>query len=540
METPWQLFLDDSVVARSTGFDRVLHHPRALGVVIESDRPWETAGAPPVFVDRREDGSFVCHYMAMWWDLEASASLPEDFRRDRAHNMFHRIAYATSEDGIHWVKPNLGLVDAPAGVDWQTHAPYPSPLGTSRENNLGVPYVVVADLGRWGNVTDPAKRYALRLAPEEAGGVGASWTESPKGYFARELPDFLNDPNWRGKLVPAEGEFNPRRRVLHFWDDLHDEWVALDQGVIGHWIPSREIARFASKDLVHWTSRSVLYPDAADPHHALCYDEPMSLTPFCAEGVVFGLLSWFHSDRTHPEGGPIWEPTPEHPNRWPWCRKGTNEMRITLSRDGGITWDRTSSREAWIPHGPEEDSYDRLVITPLPPVRVGDEDWFYIGVINGNHLGIRNNAAQSPYYHDRLPKFQIALYVQKRNRYVSLTARNQPEVLISRPVVSGASLQLNVDASRGEVRVGIASAEPVPTFDGTTPSTAPHLLEDRLLPGFGFDDCAPVLANSVEHAVQFKGGAALDSLKGRSVCLLFRMVDADLYGFRFAPGPERP
>jgi hypothetical protein len=263
----------------------------------------------------------------------------------------------------------------------------------------------------------------------------------------------------------------------------------------------------------------------------------MSLTPFCAEGVVFGLLSWFHSDRTHPEGGPVWEPTPEHPNRWPWCRKGTNELRITLSRDGGITWDRTSSREAWIPHGSEEDSYDRLVITPLPPVRVGDEDWFYTGVINGNHLGIRNNAGQTPYYHDRLPKFQIALYVQKRNRYVSLTARNQPEVLISRPVVSGASLQLNVDASRGEVRVGIASAEPVLTFDGSTPSTAPHLLESRLLPGFGFDDCAPVLANSVEHAVQFKGG--VESLRGRSVCLLFRMVDADLYGFRFATGAER-
>src|SRR5437667_11675126 len=33
----WQLFLDDYIVARSTGFDRVLHHPRAMGVVIPAD-----------------------------------------------------------------------------------------------------------------------------------------------------------------------------------------------------------------------------------------------------------------------------------------------------------------------------------------------------------------------------------------------------------------------------------------------------------------------------------------------------------------------
>ena len=65
---------------------------------------------------------------------------------------------------------------------------------------------------------------------------------------------------------------------------------------------------------------------------------------------MLGLLSWFHSDRTHPEGRPNLEFTPEHPYIWPWCRKGTtNEMRITISRDGSITWARAASREAWIP-----------------------------------------------------------------------------------------------------------------------------------------------------------------------------------------------
>ena len=50
----WQLFLDNYIVARSTGFDRVVHHPQPKGLVIPADKPWETAGTellhepPPV------------------------------------------------------------------------------------------------------------------------------------------------------------------------------------------------------------------------------------------------------------------------------------------------------------------------------------------------------------------------------------------------------------------------------------------------------------------------------------------------------------
>ena len=219
---------------------------------------------------------------------------------------------------------------------------------------------------------------------------------------------------------------------------------------------------------------------------------------------------------------------------WPWCRKGTNEMRITISHDGGLTWDRAASREAWIPHSTEQDSYDRLVIGCHPPLRIGDEDWFYCAVIDGDHLGVRNNAAQSAYYHDRLPRHQVGLYIQKRNRYVSLQTRRQPEILITQPVtVDGDTLQLNVDASRGIVQVGVAAADPVPTFNGTTPSTAPHLYANNLLPGLTFDDCQPVYANSLEHTVGFASGASVAALRGRLVRLLFRMVDANLYGFRF-------
>jgi len=519
----WQLFLDDYIVARATGLDRVVHHPRAMGVVIAADKPWETFGCYPQYVGRQKDGTFFAFYHAFWWDTVPQARVDHD----RAHDFKDTMAYATSKDGIHWEKPHLGLVDAPAEIDWEKFPPFPSPKGLSRSNNLvvfsGEPLkqsgFSIWDLGQHGNMTDPSKRYAIFFEDH--------------GYFAKELPDFLHDPKWRNKLVDCGGKFSPRGKGLHFWDDLHGEWVTIVQNAVPHWLPTREVARFASEDLQQWRSEIVLTPDSHDPHTPQYYAEPMSMMPFYAEGVVFGLLSWFHSDRMHPDGGPVLQKSAEYPYIWPWARKGVNEMRITISRDGGRTWDRTSSREAWVPYGTEEDSYDRLVIGPSPPLFVGDEDWFYFSVIDGNHLVIRNSPEQMPYYQDRVVRHQTGLYIQKHNRYVSLRAANQKLVLITKPVtVTGKTLQLNVEANRGLVRAAIGSAEPVATLNGTTMSMAPHLAEQKPLAGFNFDDCMPVRANSIEYTVQFKSGASLESLRGRPVRLLFEMTDADLYGFR--------
>jgi hypothetical protein len=493
-------------------------------------------------VGRREDGSFFAFYRALWWDPGSTENLPGQMKRDRAHHMRQSVAYAVSRDGLRWEKPVLGLVKSPAGVEYK--GTFPRPVGQTKQNNIGVPIMDPTDLALYGNVADPKKRFLFRLIPDPSAPdqqsmftvIGAQWP----AYFSEQLPDFVKDPKWqwREKLTPTGSALNPRRHFVNYWDSLHEEWVALDQGVgPGHWLPSREIARFASKDLKTWKTEAVLYPDAEDPHSLEHYDEPMTLHPFWAEGVVIGLLSWFHSDRTDPDGGPVLNPTPEHPERWPWARKGLCDTRVVISRDGGITWDRTVSRQAWIPHSSNEHAYDRQAIRPAPPVRVGDEDWFYVTVMDGNHLVIRDNPGQDSYYHDRVAKLQIALYTQPHNRYVSMSvSRVSPEVLITKPVILQADkLQLNVDASHGEVRVAIASAESDSiTLQGDTRVAlyAPHMA--KLLPGFSFDDCAPIRTNSIEHTVAFANGTSLRSLAGKPVFLLFKVSDADLFGFRAA------
>ena len=289
--------------------------------------------------------------------------------------------------------------------------------------------------------------------------------------------------------------------------------------------PTRCVARWTTRDLRNWRVQPVLYPDAADSTDPRYFDEMYGMRSVYTEGIVLGFIEWFIGDQTRPDHSVLAQELIGRVHM-----KGLMEIRIATSRDWGYTWDRTVSREAWIPHGTEQDSYDRLVITYTAPVHMGEEDWFYCTVVNGDHAG-------AAYYKDRKPKIQGALYTQKHNRYVSLTAGNTPQILITKQVkVTGKMLQLNVDASRGEVKVGIGIDKTIEGFSAG--SILPnYMVRDRrgkthLEKGFRLEDCKPVHVNSIEHNVEWKE-AKLESLLGKTVRLYILVQDADLYGFRF-------
>ncbi len=510
-EPYWHLFLDDHSITRSTGFRRVVHPPQPRGVVLRADKPWETEGNTPVYVGRRKDGMLECYYRAHWWITEPAAQGPPRYEHPDFRN---HTAYAVSEDGVHWEKPVLKLVEGPSEIDGDTCPPYRFGRGKSNLNNL-VPCNQPRDLRLYGNVRDPAKRFTLHYRGNPA-----------PVCFASEPPDFMNDPDWREKLVDSGGFQPSHYNTLEFWDDLHEEWVAMRQAP--NHPPVRCAGRYASPDLQNWTLEHFLYPDAHDSTDPRSFDEVYGLMAIHIEGFVVGFALWFHGDDTHPSNqdcGLIGTNT----------GKGPQDVRIVTSWDGGRTWDRTVSREAWIPHGTEEDSYDRYVRLDCPPLRMGDEDWFYCSAYNGDHLSARR------YYRDRITVIQGALYVQKHNRYASLTAGNRHQILITQPIeVTGKTLQLNVDASRGEVKVAVGIDKVIEHRDGAWKFKAklPHwMVEDRwgqthLEEGFHFDDCEPVHANSIEYDVKFKD-SEFESLRGKTVRLYISVQDADLYGFRF-------
>src|SRR5207245_6542058 len=134
-------------------------------VCLAEGKTWETFGCYSQYVVRRTYGTFVAFYHASWWETTPQAII----ERDRAYDFKDTMAYATSQDGIHWEKPILKLVEAPAGIDWEKFPPFPSPKGVSKDNNLivfsGNPLaqsgISIWDLGQHGNVSDPKKRYAI-------------------------------------------------------------------------------------------------------------------------------------------------------------------------------------------------------------------------------------------------------------------------------------------------------------------------------------------------------------------------------------------
>ena len=98
-----ELFVDDFLIDKRDGMELRLQQPVPREIVINSDAPWEGSG--PDFYTVFRDGKIMRMYY-MGWELtnEDASKLAFGSRPIFA-------CYAESLDGIHWVKPELGLFE---------------------------------------------------------------------------------------------------------------------------------------------------------------------------------------------------------------------------------------------------------------------------------------------------------------------------------------------------------------------------------------------------------------------------------------------
>jgi len=409
MTTPIQLgqgprlFIDDYLIAESTGLTRTTHRPEKLPEpVIKCD------GADhPVFyvkVDRDpENGLFRVWYNS----IRVSGPGPS-----HQYDISHR--YRESTDGIHWGEsqvvstPHSGLDFSLFLVDKGADSPNPS-----ERYRLGVYY---AGKGLW--VSHSSDGLNFTDYPDNPV-IPTSFDDTPA-----DSPDYKNVI---GDIIDG------------CWDPLKKEYL-LGCGVGENGYPGKAPRNFpsrrrcvgmsASKDFVNWEiPRIIVRPD---PNNGL--EEFYGFKPMVRGDLYIGFLRVLHDDWTALPGVP---------------EAGVGWTELITSRDGK-TW--TRYQERFLDPDPTPGAYDHAMAWFGDCVQVGDKEYIYYGgYTEGHKRGDR----------------QMGLGLLRRDGFVSRDAGDTEGLLRTPALaLKGDGITVNAKVS-GELRVRVTDPDgaPLPGFD---------------------------------------------------------------------------
>ncbi len=400
-----QLFADDFVIEDSFAVEFQMCQPKKYpgNPVMRPEKPWEGGymSADAVVYDGGR------HEFRMWYRGWA------DIKRG-----IRCLCYAISRDGVHWRRPNIGMVE----------------FDGSTENNIvkSPPDMTV--------LQDPHDRNPSRRCK----GAGRFDTT---GLCTAFSPDGLR---WTYDRDPELERIGDAWTFLG-WDDTCQRYV-------GYFRPPdekvRKIGRSTSKDFVHWTPlQTVLEPDEHDPVGTQFYN----MHAMKYEGVYFGLLSVLHIDAV---GLDFSQPNPEGGEQ-------TVDTQLVFSRDG-IHWTRMGNRRPWLALGPHQ-SWEDMQNWPVTPVTVGDEIWIYYSGVNVRHQ-IPDLRRAGTRINGRWLGGQIGLAKLRLDGWVAA----QPEAgaeegwILTKPMLlEGKTLWVNADARDGRLTAAVLdeNGRPIPGFD---------------------------------------------------------------------------
>ncbi|MEQ8785792.1 MAG: hypothetical protein RIC55_05815 [Pirellulaceae bacterium] len=224
-----ELFVDDFLIDETADDVALkLHEPEPKDVVLVTDKPWE--GNTCAYYSIFQDGDlYRMYYRGSHADEKTRKSLHPEV-----------TCYAESRDGVHWTKPELGL------IEWEG----------SKANNI-----VLQGLGAHCFVAfrddNPDCASDARYK-----GIGRGRPTGQKGLYVFKSPDAIHWSLIEDKPVITEGAFDSQN--LAFWDPVTKKYVdyhrTFTNGV-------RSIMTCTSDDYVNWTKPVLLeYGDAPNQH----------------------------------------------------------------------------------------------------------------------------------------------------------------------------------------------------------------------------------------------------------------------------------
>jgi hypothetical protein len=444
----------------------------------------------------QDGGIFRCYFNCRSAEMMAG-------KFDAGGDAMMPLGYGESTDGVHWVKPKLGLHDWKGSkanhltcLDWGDVMIDPHAAPEARYKLLCCAYSQIGaknifdalDLHKGGMYfyTSPdglrwtwQPRRVLPLYPdsqnqvdydERLGKYVAYIRTWPRGFFRAGMTYGravgrieLDDPMQPWPHQPADPEFKP-------WGKERIAGVSTEVPTV--------LAYPGYTDDGHWTD---------------IYNPAVVRYPWAEEAyLAFPSLNHYVHDSK----------IPNH---------STLEIGMAVSRDG-IAWNWPST-EAYIPFGPAGSGRSGMLYMHVGLIRAGDEIYQYhfgtdiqhhgqVGKVYGLE-GCRNSG-------------RVYRTVQRLDGFVSADFPAGGGALTTPAMrTGGRELRLNVNAAGGALAVAIQDES------------------GRPLRGLGIDDCYAVTANSVDSAVSWRGSTDLASITSQPIRLCFHGQATKLFAFQF-------
>ena len=474
-----ELFVDNYLIDHLGGNAELrLNHPEPKEIVIVHDEPWEGNGSG--YHSIFKDGNKYRMYYKAWKTIVDCA---------RADCLFG--CYAESDDGIHWIKPNLGLYE----------------FQGTKNNNIVFIHGLMGGVNACGGHAGVFKDENPNVSPDALYKAILRGIE-PKGLFAFKSPDGIHWTPVTNAPVITDGAFDSQN--LAFWDSVNGEyrayWRYNDEGTeTDPYKGVRSIRTAKSKDLINWYEQAnLIYVDSPLENLYTNQIKPYYRAPHIFIGFPTRYIDrgWSESMRALPE--------PEH-REW---RSGVNqrygtaitEALFMASRDG-VLFKRWN--EAFLRPGIEREgtwNYGQQYI-----------GWSVVetkSALKGapNELSLYATESYWTYNSNALRRYTLRL-----DGFVSVYAPMSGGELVTKLLsFTGTKLVLNFSSSAaGSIGVEIQDENGKP------------------IPGFTLEECPPVFGDTIERIVTWGNGSDLSSLEGEIIRLRFVLKDADLYSIRF-------
>jgi len=418
-----QLFLDDYLIASLTRVKRTVEPARKFqgNPVLWPTEKWEEPRALLYGSIIRDGGKFRMWYLSG-----------------------HSVAYAESDDGIHWTKPRLDLTlvgGERSNVLFAKKNIYDGPDAFPFFHEL-------FGVHRDDRTSDPSRRYIMGFLDIDwkyNGPDGLPWRKTQRrGLGVAGSPDGIHwklIDNWATSAIvdgathwmfdSARGQYILYGRTLNSSSEVVATWQT--NTWFKQWYSGRAVARVESVDFLKWdftrpgSGPMVLSADLQDKPGTEIY----SMKVFPYEGIYIGLVQVFHA-------------TPDD---------STLDIQLAVSRDT-IHFTRVGDRGLFLPVGPVG-SWDRfnLSLANNDPIVAGDELRFYYSGRLYRH---------APYSgpDKGVEKSGIGFATIQRDRFVALEASFDGGEILTKPVqLNSSALHLNAKSDFGEIIVEVLGTD---------------------------------------------------------------------------------